>query len=121
MYVIQNRKHFYVFNFLFSMFSFFLIHAFICLLQEKFNDKTKKKWRLWRSSSEGFGSSSNRGHMAGSEASDSDDAFSAAMATVVRAPPKNFMVVRQEWAAIRIQTAFRGLLVNGFYLLIPFQ
>jgi predicted deacetylase len=36
------------------------------------------------------------------------------MATVVRAPPKDFRVVRQEWAAIRIQTAFRGFLVNGF-------
>ena len=54
----------------------------------------------------------------GTESSDSslvlDDAFAAAMATVVRAPPKDFMVVKQEWAAIRIQTAFRGLLVNGF-------
>lgn len=49
-----------------------------------------------------------------SEGSDSPpvtDAFSAAMATVVRAPPKDFRVVRQEWAAIRIQTAFRGFLV----------
>ena len=56
--------------------------------------------------------------MAASEASDSSvvagNGFSAAVAAVVRAPPKDFMVVRQEWAAIRIQTAFRGLLVNGF-------
>ena len=56
--------------------------------------------------------------MAESEASDSSvaagDGFSAAVAAVVRAHPKDFMVVRQEWAAIRIQTAFRGLLVNGF-------
>ncbi|TXG68528.1 hypothetical protein EZV62_003463 [Acer yangbiense] len=71
-----------------------------------------KKWRLWRSSSEGFGSSSKRGHVAASEASDSDDAFSAAMAAVVRAPSKNFKVIRQEFAAIRIQTAFRGLLAK---------
>ena len=52
-----------------------------------------------------------RGH---TEASDSSsDAFNAAMATVVRAKPKDFMVVKQEWAAIRIQTVFRGFLVNG--------
>jgi hypothetical protein len=67
---------------------------------------TKKKWRLWRSSSEGM----KRGHQASDSSS---DAFNAAMATVVRAKPKDFMVVKQEWAAIRIQTVFRGFLVNG--------
>ncbi|KAJ4975624.1 hypothetical protein NE237_000730 [Protea cynaroides] len=36
------------------------------------------------------------------------DAFSAAVAIVVRAPPKDFKVVREEWAAIRIQTASRA-------------
>ena len=80
-----------------------------------------KKWRLWRSSSGEMGSSW-RGfkgrHKAYSEGSDSSsvsaDAFTAAVATVVRAQPKDFRVVRQEWAAIRIQTAFRGFLVNGF-------
>lgn len=50
--------------------------------------------------------------MSASDSSDaSADAFSVAVATVVRAPPKDFMAVRQEWAAIRIQTAFRGFLV----------
>lgn len=83
-----------------------------------------KKWRLWRSSSGEMGSSwksfkgiNHRGAAAASEGSDSSprtDAFSAAMATVVRAPPKDFRAVRQEWAAIRIQTAFRGFLVIGF-------
>lgn len=80
-----------------------------------------KKWTLWRSSSGEMGSSW-RGfkgrHKAYSEGSDSSsvstDAFTAAVATVVRAPPKDFRAVRQEWAAIRIQTAFRGFLVNGF-------
>lgn len=73
-------------------------------------DKTKKKWRLWRSSSEGM----NRGGMLASKASDSySDAFNAAIATVMRAAPKDFMVIKQEWAAIRIQTVFRGFLVNG--------
>lgn len=51
----------------------------------------------------------------GSEGSDcssvNNDAYTAAVATVVRAPPKDFKAVREEWAAIRIQTAFRGFLV----------
>ncbi|CAN1162315.1 Protein IQ-DOMAIN 8 [Linum perenne] len=34
------------------------------------------------------------------------------MATVARAQPKDFMLVKKEWAAIRIQTAFRGLLAR---------
>lgn len=75
------------------------------------DSNTKKKWRLWRSPSEGLGASSKRGRVSNSDASVSDDAFNAAVATVVRAPPKDFKMVRQEWAAIRIQTAFRGLLV----------
>nr|CAN81630.1 hypothetical protein VITISV_000215 [Vitis vinifera] len=74
----------------------------------------RRKWRLWRSSSGGLGLKGN--NVAASEASDSSvvagNGFSAAVAAVVRAPPKDFMVVRQEWAAIRIQTAFRGLLAR---------
>ncbi|KAK6268213.1 hypothetical protein QUC31_012373 [Theobroma cacao] len=89
--------------------------------QEKVGDKAKKKWRLWRSSSEGFGSSSSKGlkmrPVASSEASDSsfmvdDDVLAAAMATIVRVQPKDFRAVKREWAAIRIQTAFRGLLAR---------
>lgn len=83
-------------------------------------DKNKKKWRLWRSSSEGFGSSMKvnikRGQSTVSEASTcsfvANDAFTAAVAAVVRAQPKDFLVIKQEWAAIRIQTVFRGFLVN---------
>ncbi|KAL0311867.1 UNVERIFIED_CONTAM: protein IQ-DOMAIN 1 [Sesamum radiatum] len=82
-----------------------------------------KKWRIWRSSSRDLGGSSwkgfkrNGGTIGGSDfSSDSssvnNDAFTAAVATVVRAPPKDFRVVRQEWAAIRIQTAFRGFLAR---------
>ena len=40
------------------------------------------------------------------------DALSSVVAAVVRAPPKDFRVIRQEWAAVRIQTAFRGFLVG---------
>ncbi|XP_077210343.1 protein IQ-DOMAIN 6-like [Tasmannia lanceolata] len=73
--------------------------------------KKGRKWKLWRSSS---GELKVR---TASEASDSssssvNDAFSAAVATVIRAPPKDFKVVREEWAAIRIQTAFRGFLAR---------
>ncbi|XVF25154.1 hypothetical protein REPUB_Repub13aG0189100 [Reevesia pubescens] len=89
--------------------------------QEKVGDnKAKKKWRLWRSSSEGFGSTSSKGlkmrHVATSESSDSsfmmDDVLAAAIATVVRAQPKDFRAVKREWTAIRIQTAFRALLAR---------
>ncbi|XP_072998471.1 protein IQ-DOMAIN 6-like [Typha latifolia] len=69
-----------------------------------------RKWKLWRSSSGDHGSVA-----AASEASDISsmaDAFTVAVATVVRAPTKDFMAVRQEWAAIRIQTAFRGFLAR---------
>ncbi|OWM86563.1 protein IQ-DOMAIN 1 isoform X2 [Punica granatum] len=77
------------------------------------NDKVRgksKKWRLWRSSS---GDLSRRSVSEGSaNSSPARDAFTAAMAKVVRAPPKDFRTVRQEWAAIRIQTAFRGFLAR---------
>jgi len=58
----------------------------------------------------------NHHHKEASEGSDSPpvvapDAYTAAVATVVRAPPKDFRLVKQEWAAIRIQTAFRAFLV----------
>nr|KYP70320.1 Protein IQ-DOMAIN 1 [Cajanus cajan] len=77
-----------------------------------------KKWRLWRSSSGDMGSwkGFKGSHKAASEGSDSppvvSDAFTAAVATVVRAPPKDFRLVKQEWAAIRIQTAFRAFLAR---------
>ncbi|XP_059274880.1 protein IQ-DOMAIN 6 isoform X1 [Lycium ferocissimum] len=80
------------------------------------HEKKSKKWKLWRSSS---GESSWKGlkyRNVGSEGSDcssvNNDAYNAAVATVVRAPPKDFKAVREEWAAIRIQTAFRGFLAR---------
>lgn len=51
-------------------------------------------------------------HRSESEGLDSSTVYSAAVATVLRAPPKDFKAVREEWAAIRIQTAFRGFLVS---------
>ncbi|CAI0419560.1 unnamed protein product, partial [Linum tenue] len=93
----------------------------------------KKKWKLWRSSSEGFNHPSSSASSACSSSSPSvegfkrvvqsdeynnftsfsnDDSFTVAMATVARAPAKDFIAVKKEWAAIRIQTAFRGLLAR---------
>ncbi|KAK8574897.1 hypothetical protein V6N13_033886 [Hibiscus sabdariffa] len=82
---------------------------------EKVGDKTKKKWRLWRSSSEGLGSKIC--HVgSSSEASNSSsmapDVLASAVATLARAPPRDFRAVKREWAAIRIQTAFRALLAR---------
>ncbi|KAE9599815.1 hypothetical protein Lal_00045730 [Lupinus albus] len=73
-----------------------------------------KKWRLWRSSS---GDNNKAASTVGSEGYDSPknvvtDAFNAAVATVVRAQPKDFKLVRQEWAATRIQTVFRAFLAR---------
>lgn len=73
-----------------------------------------RKWKLWRSAS---GGTKGTHLAAASEASDSssfgvDTAFSAAVATVVRAQTKDFVVVRREWAAIRIQTMFRAFLAR---------
>lgn len=62
--------------------------------------------------SKGVKGGGNLGDSDGSESSSlSDSALAAAMATVIRAPHKDFVVVKQEWAAIRIQAAFRGFLV----------
>ncbi|XP_012857914.1 PREDICTED: protein IQ-DOMAIN 1 isoform X2 [Erythranthe guttata] len=83
-----------------------------------------KKWKIWKNSSSSSidvgGSSSWKGFKRNGGPQDSfsdssslkNDAFNAAVATVVRAPPKDFRAVRQEWAAIRIQTAFRAFLAR---------
>ncbi|CAN4076726.1 unnamed protein product [Withania somnifera] len=81
-----------------------------------------KKWKLWRSSSGDPGGFSSKGFRyrngggGGSEGSDcssvNNDTYAVAVATVVRAPPKDFRAVREEWATIRIQTAFRGFLAR---------
>ncbi|KAJ0260235.1 hypothetical protein HA466_0064700 [Hirschfeldia incana] len=70
---------------------------------EKGNSGGKnKKWKLWRNPSGDW-----KGRLRSESVS-----YSAAVATVLRAPPKDFKAVRQEWAAIRIQTAFRGFLAR---------
>ncbi|CAD6271393.1 unnamed protein product [Miscanthus lutarioriparius] len=75
--------------------------------------KGTRKWRLWRSSSAASRASAGEGSALASEASSaSADSFSSVLAAVVRAPPRDFMLIRQEWAAVRIQTAFRAFLAR---------
>ncbi|XP_042002336.1 protein IQ-DOMAIN 5-like [Salvia splendens] len=77
---------------------------------EKINGKSKK-WKIWKGVKRPAGI--NAGPDFSSEPSPvNNDAFNAAVAAVVRAPPSDFRAVRQEWAAIRIQTAFRGFLAR---------
>nr|GMD45877.1 protein IQ-DOMAIN 1 [Ipomoea batatas] len=73
-----------------------------------------KKWRPWKGSSRNHGGSSLRRGCKGPHSSslNNEALVAAAMATVVRAPPKDFKAVRQQWAAIRIQTAFRAFLAR---------
>ncbi|KAK7325105.1 hypothetical protein VNO77_29188 [Canavalia gladiata] len=72
--------------------------------QEKCGEnKSKKKWKIWRTCSEG---SMKKGGAV------SDSSLSAAVAVVVRAPPKDFMLIKQERAAICIQAVFRAFLAR---------
>ncbi|XP_042454388.1 protein IQ-DOMAIN 6-like isoform X2 [Zingiber officinale] len=71
--------------------------------------------KLWRSSSWDHlplrqGSRGRRHRPTAS--SEAPDASSDANAAAVRVPPRDLRVVRQEWAAIRIQTAFRAFLAR---------
>ncbi|KAH9612198.1 hypothetical protein KSS87_018296 [Heliosperma pusillum] len=82
------------------------------------NNNNEGKWKLWRSSSgdlsswKGIKGSHKTAACQGSDSPCRNNLFSDAVATVVRAHPKDFKVVRKEWAAIRIQTAFRGFLAR---------
>lgn len=63
--------------------------------------------------SDGYGSSGKITKRGFSESTESHDSklLANAVAAVARAPLKDFVVVRQHWAAVRIQTTFRGFLV----------
>jgi len=76
----------------------------MCNNQEKGGEnKSKKKWKLWRASSEG--STVKKG----GETAVPDSSFTYAVAVMV---PKDFKLIKQEWAAIRIQAVFRAFLVT---------
>ncbi|XP_020224464.1 protein IQ-DOMAIN 1 isoform X2 [Cajanus cajan] len=71
--------------------------------QEKGGEnKSKKKWKLWRASSEG--SMKKVG-----AAAVPDSSLTYAVAVMV---PKDFKIIKQEWAAIRIQAVFRAFLAR---------
>ncbi|XP_024008501.1 protein IQ-DOMAIN 1 isoform X2 [Eutrema salsugineum] len=94
--------------------------------QEKLSEKSsKKKWKMWRISSESFTSSSSKEGFLKSRGSyglsslgsdppsfSADEAFTVAMAALIRAPPKDFLLVKREWASTRIQAAFRAFLAR---------
>ncbi|KAL3343861.1 hypothetical protein AABB24_027404 [Solanum stoloniferum] len=102
------------------------IKSLIGLKKNQSNDSEKgggknRKWKLWRSASGGIAMAFSKGVKGGGNLGDSDESESsflfdsslaAAMATVIRAPHKDFVVVKQEWAALRIQAAFRGFLAR---------
>ncbi|KAL0441392.1 UNVERIFIED_CONTAM: protein IQ-DOMAIN 1 [Sesamum radiatum] len=80
-----------------------------------------KKWRLWRSASGGISMAAKGGKGGGyateTEGSESsscihDGEMAAAVAALAKASPKDFMMVRREWAAVRIQTMFRAFLAR---------
>uniref|UniRef100_A0A7N0RGV5 Calmodulin binding protein n=1 Tax=Kalanchoe fedtschenkoi TaxID=63787 RepID=A0A7N0RGV5_KALFE len=75
-----------------------------------------RKWKLWRSSKVTLRAGSNATASEMSDASymagGGDEAFATALAALIRAKPKYFMAVGKEWAAVRIQTAFRGFLAR---------
>ncbi|KAL3511667.1 hypothetical protein ACH5RR_024384 [Cinchona calisaya] len=103
---------------------FFLKKTQSCNDHDKGSGKSQK-WKLWRSTSSGGPSMMMSkggvkwiGRLVESEeGSDSSSCgfegpMATAVATVVRAPHKDFSVIRQEWAAIRIQTVFRAFLAK---------
>ncbi|KAK1362818.1 IQ motif, EF-hand binding site-containing protein [Heracleum sosnowskyi] len=76
-----------------------------------------RKWKLWRSSSSEDEVTTSlkvppKVEDRLSVSVDHDSPYVVALATVVRASARDFMVVRQEWASIRIQTAFRAFLAR---------
>ncbi|KAK6153587.1 hypothetical protein DH2020_013226 [Rehmannia glutinosa] len=79
-----------------------------------------RKWRLWRSASGGITTTKGGkcgGDVAETEGSESssyvfDAEMAAAVAALAKASPKDFMAVRREWAAVRIQTIFRAFLAR---------
>ncbi|KAK7402255.1 hypothetical protein VNO78_14375 [Psophocarpus tetragonolobus] len=74
----------------------------MCNKEKGGDNKSKKKWKLWRASSEG--SVKKIG-----DASVPDSSLTYAVAVMVN---KDFKLIKQEWAAIRIQAVFRAFLAR---------
>ncbi|XP_051119444.1 protein IQ-DOMAIN 8-like isoform X2 [Andrographis paniculata] len=81
-----------------------------------------RKWKLWRTPSGGKttagggggGGGGGAAEIEGSEVSSYfiDGEMAAAVAALAKASPRDFMAVRREWAAVRIQTNFRAFLAR---------
>ncbi|KAK4479559.1 hypothetical protein RD792_015077 [Penstemon davidsonii] len=78
-----------------------------------------RKWRLWRSASGGI-TRKGGGDAAAAETEVSESSSyvfdgeitAAAVSALAKASPKDFMAIRREWAALRIQTIFRAFLAR---------
>ncbi|KAK4481981.1 hypothetical protein RD792_012897 [Penstemon davidsonii] len=83
---------------------------------EKGSGKGGRKWRIWRNGSgSGLARLKDGAMETGSESTSSyvcDGEMAAAVATLAKASPKDFMAIRREWAAVRIQTLFRSFLAR---------
>uniref|UniRef100_A0ACD5T7Y4 Uncharacterized protein n=1 Tax=Avena sativa TaxID=4498 RepID=A0ACD5T7Y4_AVESA len=74
-----------------------------------------RKWtRLFRSNSSRSSAGAGAGGASPRETSSASSAgaFNSVVAAVARAPPADFRVIRQEWAAVRVQAAFRAFLAR---------
>lgn len=70
-----------------------------------------RRWKLWRSASGGIIKQNEGGGSSDSSLYAFDGEIAAAVAALAKASPKDFMAIRREWAAVRIQTVFRSFLV----------
>lgn len=89
-------------------------------IQEKVGSKGRK-WKLWRSASGGIfvvaKSRKGRGDASETESSEASSfsfggEMAAAVAALAKTSPQDFVAVRREWAATRIQTNFRAFLAK---------
>ncbi|XP_073147554.1 protein IQ-DOMAIN 8-like isoform X2 [Henckelia pumila] len=102
------------------------IKSLITLKKKSGNEPEKvaskgRKWKLWRSASGGiFVAAKNRkggGDVSETEGSEASSfsfggEIAAAVAALAKTSPQDFVTVRREWAAVRIQTNFRAFLAK---------
>lgn len=93
-----------------------LVDEWFIQFQEKgsnYNKSKKNKWKIWKTSSSESQGSSTSIKMKKGGAAVSDSSLTSAVAVLVQAPPKDIIIIKQEWAAIRIQALFRAFLVTN--------
>lgn len=76
--------------------------------EEGCSESGSRRWKFWKKSSRPGASES---HRSASEVVEEEEVAALYASTSVCSPHNDFKVVRQAFAAIRIQAAFRGCLV----------